>query len=316
MTIKPPVQINLRVKVAEVERNVLNQFGINWQAVISNVGKFKLGALTHRAPFTDLPIVSNDVTSIQQPTTMVQGQTLSESTIGFGYVSSQMDINAAIDLLAQDGLITILAEPNLVAVSGETASFLAGGEFPYPIPQQFGQVSIDFKQYGVSLAFTPTVLDGNLISIRVRPEVSELDPLTGTSVLGTSVPGILTRRAETTIQLGSGQSFAIAGLLKNTVRSTINSLPGLGDLPILGALFRSNSFQRGDTELAIIVTPYLVEPVSGKELALPTDGLNYATFLEQIFERTLIKQTAQRGESPAFGPGGLRLMGPAGFSVE
>lgn len=314
LTIKPPVQVNLRVKVAEVERNVLNELGFDWQAVVSNAGTFKFGALANRAPFTATPILTNNVTSITQPQTIVPGQNI--SALGFGYVNSHVNINAAIDLLAHDGFITILAEPNLVAVSGETASFLAGGEFPYPIPQQFGNITIDFKQYGVSLAFTPTVLDGNLISMRVRPEVSELDPLTGISVNGVSVPGILTRRAETTIQLGSGQTFAIAGLLKNTIRSEIAALPGLGDIPILGALFRSNSFQRGDTELVILVTPYLVEPVSGKELTSPTDGINYATFLEQVFERRLIKQTAAKGKSPAFGPGGLRLMGPAGFSVE
>ncbi|MBS0272575.1 MAG: type II and III secretion system protein family protein [Proteobacteria bacterium] len=314
LTIKPPVQVNLRVKVAEVERNVLNELGFDWQAVVSNAGTFKFGALANRAPFTALPIATNNVNSITQPQTIVPGENV--SSLGFGYVNSHVNINAAIDLLAQDGFITILAEPNLVAVSGETASFLAGGEFPYPIPQQFGNITIDFKQYGVSLAFTPTVLDGNLISMRVRPEVSELDPLTGISVQGVSVPGILTRRAETTIQLGSGQTFAIAGLLKNTVRSQIAALPGLGDIPILGALFRSNSFQRGDTELVILVTPYLVEPVSGKEMSAPTDGINYATFLEQVFERRLIKPNAAKGKSPAFGPGGLRLMGPAGFSVD
>lgn len=315
LTIKPPVQVNLRVKVAEVERNVVNQLGFNWQDVIGNTGSFKFGALGNRAPFTATPIATNNVTSIFQKSTPQGIDNI--SAIGFGYQNANVDINAAIDLLAHEGLITILAEPNLVAVSGETASFLAGGEFPYPVPQgNFGNITIEFKQYGVSLAFTPTVLDGNLISMRVRPEVSELDPLSGITLFNVKIPGILTRRAETTIQLGSGQTFAIAGLLKNTVRSQIEALPGLADLPVLGPLFRSNAFDRADTELVILVTPYLVEPTSGKEMVLPTDGLNYATFVEQILERRLVKQTPQKGQAPAFGPGGVRLIGPAGFSVE
>lgn len=314
LTIKPPVQVNLRVKVAEVERTVINELGFNWQDVIGNTGKFKFGALGNRAPFTATPIATNDVTSIFQKPAIAGVDNV--SAIGFGYRNSNVDVNAAIDLLSHEGLVTILAEPNLVAVSGETASFLAGGEFPYPVPQDFGNITIEFKQYGVSLAFTPTVLDGNLISMRVRPEVSELDPLTGITLFGVSVPGILTRRAETTIQLGSGQTFAIAGLLKNTVHSQIEGLPGLADLPVLGPLFRSNAFDRGDSELVILVTPYLVEPTSGKEMVLPTDGLNYATFVEQILDRRLVKQTPAKGQAPAYGPGGARLIGPAGFSME
>lgn len=314
LTIRPPLQVNVHIKVAEVKRSVLNQLGFDWQSVIFNRGKFKLGTLVNRAPFTALPILTNDVTSITQPATTLPGQNI--STLGFGYHSTRDNINVAIDLLAQDNLVTILAEPNLTAISGETATFLAGGEFPYPVPQQLGNITIDFKNYGVSLAFTPTVMDGNLISLHVRPEVSELDPTTGITVNGTTVPGILTRRAETTIQLGSGETFAIGGLLQNQILSSIDSLPGLGDIPILGTLFRSNAFQRGDTELVILVTPYIVEPTSGKEMILPTDGLNYATFVEQIFERRLIKKGVEKGRGPAFGPGGVRLMGPAGFSIE
>ena len=319
LTIKPPVQVNLRVKVAEVSRSVLNKLNFDWQAVFANIGNFNFAALTGRSPITDTPIATSTVTTlVQEPLGQVTtGQgALIANTLGANFNTARANINAVVDALSQEGLVTILAEPNLIAVSGETASFLAGGEFPYPIPQQLGQITIDFKQFGVSLAFTPTVLDGNLISMRVRPEVSELDFSTGTTVLGTTVPGILTRRAETTVQLGSGQTFAIAGLLKNTIGSGIAALPGLGDLPILGALFRSNAFKRGDTELVILVTPYLVEPSSGKEMLLPTDGLNYATFVEQIFERRLTKPGVQKGQAPAFGPGGVRLMGPAGFSVE
>lgn len=315
LTIKSAVQVQLRVKVAEVARSIINQLGFDWQAVITNAGGFNFGSLVNRAPFTSLPIATNNVTSIFQPVG-IAGQTPNVSTLGFNYTNSHVNANVAIDLLSQEGLVTILAEPNLIAISGETASFLAGGEFPYPVPQSLGNITIDFKSYGVSLAFTPTVLDGNLITMRVRPEVSELDPTTGINLQGTVIPGILTRRAETTVQLGSGQTFAIAGLLKNTSTSSIDALPGLGDLPILGALFRSNKFKRGDSELVILVTPYIVEPSSGKEMMSPTDGLNYATFVEQIFERRLIKPGIKKGQSPSFGPGGARLVGPAGFSIE
>lgn len=318
LTIKAPTQVNLRVKVAEVTRGVLNQLGFNWQAAFSNIGDFNFATLINRAPFTTNPAATNPfatatTSTLTQAIATEPGASI--SALAGGFQNSHVNLNTAIDLLSRDGLVTILAEPNLVAVSGETASFLAGGEFPYPVPQQFNNITIEFKQYGVSLAFTPTVLDGNLISMRVRPEVSELDPNTGIRLFDITVPGILTRRAETTVQLGSGQTFAIAGLLKNTVVSQINSLPGLGDIPILGALFRSNSFKRGDSELVILVTPYIVEPVAGKEMASPLDGLNYATFVEQIVEQRLVKQSPKKGQAPDFGPGGVRLVGPAGFSM-
>lgn len=322
LAIKSPVQVSLRVKIAEVARSVLNNFGINWQAAFANIGKFNFGAITGRTPITGGTALiagltdTTNVLSLQPNTNIIPGTNSTLSSIGANFTNSHVDINAVIDLLSQEGLVTVLAEPNLLAISGETASFLAGGEFPYPVPQQLGNITIDFKQYGVSLAFTPTVLDGRMITMRVRPEVSELDPNTGVQINGTFVPGILTRWAETTVELASGQTFAIAGLLHNTSKSFINALPGLGDLPILGALFRSNQFQRGDSELVILITPYLVEPSVGKEMLLPTDNLNFATFVEQIFERRLVKPGVQKGKAPAFGPGGIRLIGPAGFSIE
>lgn len=308
LAIKTPVQVDLRVKIAEVSRTILNKFGINWQTTFANVGRFNFGALTGIAPFTANPMGDN-VTSIVAPTN-------GDDIVGFNVSSNHANVNAAITALSRDGLVTILAEPNLVAISGETASFLAGGEFPFPVPQSFGQVTVQFKQYGVSLAFTPTVLDGGLISMRVRPEVSELDQTNTIIINDQTVPGILTRRAETTIELASGQSFAIAGLIKNIGTSAIDALPGLGDLPVLGPLFRSNRFQNLETELVILVTPYLVEPAAGKELMAPTDGLVFTSFVEQIFERRLVKEGPQKGQAPLFGPGGVRLVGPAGFSIE
>jgi pilus assembly protein CpaC len=180
------------------------------------------------------------------------------------------------------GLSTTLAQPNLTALSGETADFLAGGEYPIPISQGLGATSIEFKRYGVSLSYTPTVLANGRISLRVRPEVSELSASGAIVLNGFSIPGLTVRRTETTVELGSGQSFMIAGLLSNSSQNTIQKLPGAGDLPILGSLFRSTSFRRGETELVIVVTPYLVNPVDGNQIALPTDGFNTANDLQRI----------------------------------
>ena len=193
-----------------------------------------------------------------------------------------MDLAAAIDLAETDGLVTTLAEPNLTAISGETASFLAGGEIPIPLSQGLGAVSVEFKQYGVSLSFTPTVLSDGRISIRVRPEVSQLTDAGSVKLNGFTIPGITTRRAETTVELGSGQAFMIGGLLSNGQNSNVDKAPFLGDLPVLGALFRSNGFKRNETELMIVVTPYLVKPVSPQQIVLPTAGFRAATDGERI----------------------------------
>lgn len=304
ISVRAPLQVNLRVKVVEVQRQVLNALNFDWLSTFTS-GNFSLGLLSGRGDFGSPSAISGTSINNTAVNTMVGS-----------YSPKHFNINGAVDSLSKEGLLTVLAEPNLVAVSGETASFLAGGEYPYPVPQDNGRITIEFKQYGVSLAFTPTVVDGSMISMRVRPEVSELD-YTQTFVLaGATVPGITTRRAETSIELASGQTFAVAGLLKNTVSSDIKGLPGFDSIPILGTLFRSNSFQRGDTELVFIVTPYVVQPVSGKEMAIPTDGLQYATFVEQVFERKLNRKGAERGSAPAIGASGLRLIGPAGYSIE
>jgi pilus assembly protein CpaC len=181
------------------------------------------------------------------------------------------DLLGTLDLLQTDGIATTLAEPTLTALSGETASFLAGGEFPIPVSQGNNAVTIEYKQYGVGLAFTPFVLANGRISMRVRPEVSELSDGGSVRLNGFTVPAMTTRRAETTVELGSGQSFMLAGLLQNRNNNSIERTPFLGDLPILGSLFRSAGYRRSETELVIVVTPYLVRPTSG-QLALPTDG--------------------------------------------
>ena len=193
-----------------------------------------------------------------------------------------LDLLGALDLAETNGLVTTLSQPNLTALSGETADFLAGGEFPIPVSQGLGTTAIEYRKFGVSLAYTPTVLANGRISMRVRPEVSELSTQGAVTLNGFQVPALTIRRAETTVELGSGQSFMIAGLMSNNANSSIEKAPGIGDVPILGNLFRSKSFRKGETELVIVVTPYLVNPVNDGDIRLPTDGFRTASELESL----------------------------------
>jgi len=257
MIVDAPNQVNLRVRVAEVSRDAARQLGFNWESLAS-VGDG--GGFVGWA--TGVDIVSG-TGSITRPS----GQA---GAIIAGLVNPEkgLNINVLVDALEQKNLVSILAEPNLTAVSGEPASFLAGGEYPIPVPQGLDQVSIQYKQFGVSLNFVATVLDGGRISLNVRPEVSQLSQTGAITLNGITVPALTTRRAETTVELASGQSFAIAGLLQNSIARDLRRLPGAGDVPILGELFRSRRFQRNQSELVIIVTPYLVQP-SRRRLATP-----------------------------------------------
>ncbi|MFN3389909.1 MAG: pilus assembly protein N-terminal domain-containing protein [Allosphingosinicella sp.] len=285
-----PLQVMLQVKIAEVSRSLTRQIGVNLENVDPtggstgfvfnrgrNVGEFLPGEQTFR--FTP----PEGTSSI--------GLRLNDL---FG-----LNVAGALDLDENAGLVTVLAEPTLTALSGETASFLAGGEFPIPTAQGINGTSIEFKEYGVSLAFTPTVLEGGRISMRVRPEVSELSSVGAIQLNGFQIPSLTTRRTETTVELGSGQSFMIGGLLSNGGNNSVERTPGLGKLPIIGALFRSNSFRRNETELVIVVTPYLVRPVNAGQIALPTDGFRSAN----TAERVLLDQ-------PHFGRSGGERPGP------
>ncbi len=258
-----PLQVTLKVRIAEVNRTVLKSMGVNILASDPSSG-FKFGIAQGQGIY--LPDPAEKVPTAPKVLRALLGSTFSGSGSLFG-----LDILSSLDMAAVDGLVTILAEPNLTALTGETASFLAGGEFPIPVSQSLGAVTIEYKEYGVGLAFTPIVLADGRISMRVRPEVSELSDDGAVTLNGFTVPALTTRRAETTVELGSGQSFMIGGLLRNTANNNLNKAPFLGDLPILGALFRSTKFQHEETELVIVVTPYLVRPVSG-QIALPTDG--------------------------------------------
>lgn len=198
------------------------------------------------------------------------------ATITKSFSIGNTDIDATLDLLERKGLSKTLAEPTLVALSGEKASFLAGGEFPIPVDNSnraSGDLTIEYKSFGVSLGFTPTVLADKVISLLVEPEVSSLDPSASVSVNGIVVPGLQTRRASTTVELRDGESFAIAGLLRKDFQTTVRQVPLLGSIPILGALFRSSGFQKGETELLIVVTPRLVSPIRPEQVRLPTDRI-------------------------------------------
>jgi pilus assembly protein CpaC len=266
-------QIQIRVRFAEVARDVDKRFGINWESM-GNLGGFVFGVAS------GVPVIENgaNLLNMNRPVT---GNSMN-GILGVSHVGQKFNINGIIDALAQDGLVTVLAEPNLTAMSGETASFLAGGEFPVPVPQSQTTVSIEWKEYGVSLAFTPTLIGENRINLHVRPEVSQLTDIGSVELNDIVVPALTTRRADTTIELASGQSFAIGGLLNNSQNHSIEKYPFLGDVPILGPLFRSTRFQNNETELVIIITPYIVKPTNEENLALPTDGYSPPTDLDRI----------------------------------
>jgi pilus assembly protein CpaC len=292
-----PLQVNLRVRFAEVSRSVARALGASLTTVDAGSG-FQFGVGTGRSGFFNqgqansalgvgnkpsvyVPDPNNPGKFIQVPGSSIN-QIANGTTFGLAGKLLGLDMLSALDLAETDGLVTTLAQPNLTALSGETAEFLAGGEFPIPLSQGLGTTTIEYKKYGVSLSYTPTVLANGRISLRVRPEVSELSSQGAITINGFQVPALTVRRAETTIELGSGQSFMIAGLLSNNAQNTINKAPGLGDLPILGNLFKSTSFQKGQTELVIVVTPYLVNPVDDSEIHLPTDGFQAASTGEQL----------------------------------
>ena len=278
-------QVNLRVVVAEVQRSVAKEFGFDFSAT---GGGFNIDSTL--TPF------------------------LSPVSAGFSKTLGSINVAASLKALETEGLVTILAEPNLTALSGETASFLAGGELPFTTIDKDGVIKIEFKPFGVSLSFTPTLLDRSRISMKVRPEVSQVSGLTET-VNGVSVRGINTRRAETTVELGDGESLVLGGLLQRQNRENLTKVPGLGDIPILGALFRSNEFVRDETELMIVVTPYIVRPTSDR-IAMPTDGFQLPNDYERILWGGMYRESSGDLPSRVAATGGKQLVGSVGFKVE
>ena len=262
VSVMSPQQVMLEVRFIEISRNASRELGVQWNRFgshsIVNVGDGT----------TALPVV---------PATEAAAGVLSGSS-PFGFAIARLVAGGAstdvlINALEQKGIARSLAEPNLVALSGDTASFLAGGEYPIPVAGSFGQITVDYKKYGVGLAFTPTVLSRGLINLKIEPEVSQIDTTHTVSVSnGVSVPALIVRRASTTIELRDGQSFMIGGLLQTNNQNLIEQLPWLGSVPVLGALFSSKSYQQNQTDLAIIVTPHLVRPTRpGDVVRTPAD---------------------------------------------
>ncbi|WP_237173980.1 type II and III secretion system protein family protein [Paracandidimonas lactea] len=305
LAISSPTQVYLRVRVTEVSREVTQELGINWSA-IATPGNFFAGVISGR-PFQSLVGAFAQGDSEMRFATRSGYTSAGNGGYSFlgGYAKEGRSIQAMIDALDQEGMISVLAEPNLTAVSGETASFLAGGEFPIPVKQDRDSMTVEFKPFGVALDFTPTVLADDRISIKVRPEISEIDPNSSIVMEGLVIPGLSVRRVETTVEMASGQSFAIGGLLQNNIRDIVSQVPGLGKIPVLGKLFSSSKYRNNKSELVVIVTPYLVKPSDSTQLATPLDSLRPNTDIEYILHDK-IGLDPLSGEVP-------RLTGSAGF---
>ncbi|MFM2643678.1 type II and III secretion system protein family protein [Vibrio chagasii] len=276
LVVTMPNQVNIRVKIAEVSRNVSNKLGIKWGSIAGGVGQFS---------FSKLPNVSS-----------------------WGKPS----ITALIDALATNGMMSVLAEPNLTAMSGEDAEFLVGGQVPLPLITA-DTTQIEYKDFGVKLNFTPTVLSQNRISLKVNPEVSNVSIENQQVVNGTNFPSFTTRSAATTIELASGQSFALGGLLKSEDIEQLQKVPLIAEIPVLGSLFRSTEFTRRETELIIIVTAYLVQPTRSDSMQLPTDGLIPLSDVERLLAWPRIQRKRTHDQDTYTDNHKPRLLGDNGF---
>lgn len=293
ISISSPMQVMLNVRIAQMSRTVVRNLGVNWTSIgsIGTIGK--------------LPALTLNTNASSVSCAPPQGN--------FQPICPGANFNGLIDALAQDNLAHVLAEPNLTVKSGQPASFQVGGEFPVPVSETNGAISVSYKDYGIILSFLPTVLSDGRIDIHVKPEVSELDKSNGVTISsGTSqlvIPALTVRRAESSVELGSGESFAIAGLLQQTTSDNAQSIPGIGETPLIGALFRDTAFQKQDIELVIVVTPYIVRPVSNpNQLRLPTD--NYRT--PSDIDRLLFMKQVAANEPPV----PVQIPGSAGFIVQ
>lgn len=280
-------QIMLAVHFVEMRRQVVEQLGVNVQGIVGGAGA---------------------VTGIFDATNILANPR-PFGAFGVNVATGNTDIDVLLDVLEQKGVIRTLAEPTLVALSGDSARFLAGGEFPIPVAQEEDTITIEFKSFGVGLAFIPTLLDADVINLSTEMEVSEIDPSISVRLANIEVPGLSVRRAETTVQLLPGQSFMIAGLLSQNFRDQVRQVPFLGDIPVLGALLRSAQYQSGQTELVMIVTPYIVQPTTLERLETPTF---YPPTEAELF--LFGEVVGDRPVDPALFPG-AGLIGPAGYAV-
>ncbi len=261
-------QVMLEVRFLEVDRQSSRELGVQWNAFsgrgLANVGDQAVGT---QPPANQPNVLNLPILNAASAAGVLSG------AAPYGFIVGQLigganSLYASINALEQKGLARSLAEPNLVALSGDTASFLAGGQFPVPQAGSLGAISFTYQPYGVGLSFTPTVLRRGLINLIIKPEVSQIDTAHTVTVNGTSVPGLITRKASTTLELRDGQSFMLGGLLQNTSTTAQDQLPWLGDVPVLGSLFRSSQYQKNETDLVIVVTPHIVRPLR------PTDQVH------------------------------------------
>lgn len=292
------LQVLLQVRVAEVAKTARNFLGFNWSAT-GLAGNAQIGFASGR---------------FGSETGNLLASTTGFGALGVNYTSASgvTNINAVLDALKEQNLVSVLAEPNLTAISGSRASFVAGGEFPVPVVQgraDFGNTTVQWKEFGIKVDFTPTVINNERINIKVYSEVSELSQIGAVTVNGISIPSLTVRKVDTSVDLASGQSFAIAGLFKNNATSTTRGVPFLSDIPVLGALFRSRAFLRDESELVIMITPYVVTPVTNSQrLRLPTDNLRFGNELEQLL--------LGRVERPSSRKTPVHLVGPSGFMLD
>jgi pilus assembly protein CpaC len=315
-------QVMLRVTVGEVDRSVLKQLGINVGAVISS-GDFITSVMTQNA----LPLTAGAGLGAILPTEL-GGISAGKPSVGFtanaangmtnsgvtGFWNTGGTANAAYTarFLERNGLLRTLAEPNLTAVSGETAKFLAGGEFPVPLVDNLGRISVQFKKFGVGLAFTPIVAAEDRISLKISSEVSELSNQGAVSIGSIAIPALKTRQADTTVELPSGGALAIAGLLSEDTRQNIDGVPGLKDVPVLGTLFRSRDFIKNETELVVIVQPLIVNHSARNKLAHPGSGLAPASDAKANLLGHLNRVYGKGPDAPPAG----KYQGDYGFIVE
>lgn len=260
-------QVMLKVSIVEMQRNVSKQFGVNWAL---------RHAANNAADFWSMDSLN--------PFSLV-GSAISGSNVGYSHVGSTGRVDATLTMLERVGLVRTLAEPTLTAISGESANFLAGGEFPVPVgyDQSSSTVTVDWREFGVGLGFTPIVMSEGRISLRISTEVSELTTDGALALQNLTLPALKVRRAETTVELPSGGSMVMAGLLQEDIRENLDGLPGAKDVPVLGALFRSRDFEANETELVVIVTPYLVSATNRANIRTPLDGFKPVNDLEAIF---------------------------------
>ncbi len=299
-------QVMLEVKVAEMRKSVLERLGIDLTYAWNRDFAFSMLSQLFTLDSQKGVVGVGGSGAVLNPE--VNGM--------FRITSGQVSLMGFLDVLKQNGLVKVLAEPTLICRSGENADFLAGGEIPIPVPQGLGTVAIEYKKYGVTLGFTPTVVSDKLISMRVSPEVSELDYANVIEINGFTIPAISTRRAATTVELADGQSFAVAGLLRDEVRESIKKYPVLGDLPLLGTLFRSSNWQKNETELVIIVTPHLAKPLDGATAKLPTDGFREPSEFEFFLQGKMEGAAPVIAAPAAYAPGRNGADAPAGMEGE